>query len=1143
MFGTFLFDLDPGSQEEWPPDTYLLSSIVSQSGRIHHDIRDSMSEFTSFLLSKFNSLYLSTRERTDIQTPFDPASDLVVRQSIRSSAFALEDAHATPAPSPSPGPERQSRFSNSVLPAPNLERAKMLGYGRACKICGDLLLICGFSNEAMRQYTEAAAIAKANNDYMWQGVALEGIGVCLVLLTYLEVNFQIPSVALSSTTVQRPPRTLERQSISSQKADVNLIDFLPDLHSTIIDLYQKSISSQTDQIPPFVLAESSLRIAKLLAVVHLSGSLDNKALTHIILGEAIPPAARTVATFPPRAEIAAWAMRAYQGPIESLSLADKLHIYSGLASVLGAIKFYRRRALFLREIVLALIPALVQARVAGAAGMGIHPAASLALSENTTFSREVLMRTRQSASSLSSLLESLSSAYGIPGVRSTTNAEQSLLSGYGWPSLQGAVLKECIAISEAIPDFEAVLQFSKRTLEMTSAMMGRDEQVRMVSNVPRIIGAAKRSGVLNLEIEYWDRYLVREVAIGMEGNIPVKRRTQELLAVDSAAIRKDPFLYNPYSKKTAQKIEAVMVENEPAIIAVTLQNPFEFDIEAQAIELSYQGVQLDCEQGQTFVKALSSQVVTIQATSKSAGELKITGCRIKVTGCRETVFNIKRTPTKTDLDNWHLERGGVARTKRFGVLANVVSAEQQSDRLLVPDDEVLVQVLPAAPILLYRPPNHQPIPTITLLEGEESIMNIQLHNSSSTPVTFIAISFTDSTTKPLELAISARNKQTHEIYELETFLYKRRAMTYQTSKNAHRIDANSSKEFEIALRGKRGFTSGEMIVNYGYLPVPSPNTSQQDSNSQVPEEFFTRQLTIPCRATVIPALDIIHCDIIPVPSSPSLSDTRLKGLDKQFGAIKSVVNNIDDYCLMIMDLRNVHVRDLTMSLQIYDLEQDHKPYELSELIVAGTQHRFVLPLKRIHLSVEQSNTPVPSLSSRQFVLSAGADADLFTLEMFWAREELLSRLSIRWTSHDRDGEVEKRSIAINRRMLQALLVTPLRIALSSGPKGQAPVYKTDDDFSLILKVTNDTPDQFVVFIRIQITLASTGEVEGGNRLILNGLSQYPLVVKANSVKDEDLSLISMNSGRYKVAVSMEVVEGPRSGEIRLARESEIIVED
>ena len=43
------------------------------------------------------------------------------------------------------------------------------------------------------RFVEGANVARNNNDHLWHGKALNGIGVCLVILAYLGVDFQVPT--------------------------------------------------------------------------------------------------------------------------------------------------------------------------------------------------------------------------------------------------------------------------------------------------------------------------------------------------------------------------------------------------------------------------------------------------------------------------------------------------------------------------------------------------------------------------------------------------------------------------------------------------------------------------------------------------------------------------------------------------------------------------------------------------------------------------------------------------------------------------------------------------------------------------------------------------------------------------------------
>ncbi|CCG82822.1 Hypercellular protein HypA [Taphrina deformans PYCC 5710] len=1117
----FVFDSNPDTKILWPPDTPQLSTALTPTLQLSA-LRDALADFTSSLLAKMNGLYINTRERANVTSPYEPASEFIRPQLQRVSSYALADAQITPASSPPPGAERPTRSSLGPGILASIERAKVLSNGRSAKLCGDLLLVCGFGSEALKLYTEAAAIARANNDYLWQGAALEKIGVCLVLLTFLDVSFQIPPIAQSSAgTISY--KTSDRKSTSSSKGEVNLVDFLPELYSGVLNLYQKSTTTQNDQIPAFVMAETSLRLANFMASVHIAGGLTRRALENMVLGTERALLGKTFASYPPRAEIAAWAMRAYQGPIQSLSLADRLHVLSGLASVLGSIGFLRRRAFFLREIVLALTPALVQARVAGAAGLGIHPAASLALSENhnNNFSREVLLKTRQTAESLVSLLESVARSYGLPEYSNDADLEEITLGGYGWPYLRNATIKDCISICEAIPDFAGVLRFSARSLAFGAANLAQDEQVKLLANIPRILAAAKRSGITDLEIDYWDSYLIRDISVHVvPDTLPVKRLTRELLAVDQAAVNRAPFLYNPYQKKTSTLQQLSIVQNEPASFIVTLQNPFAFDVEALEIDFITDGPRISCSPSSAYLKAMTTTTTVLKCTAQESGDLKVLGCRVKISGCRPRIFSVREAPSRTDIEDWHVARGGLERVKRTGVAAktSVTPGTEAKPLNGAATKEVLVKVLPAAPTLLYKPDIKSSMLTINLFEGETTQIQIGLENISEVPITFLTFTFSDSTIKPLEQAINSKTKQPHEIHELETFLYKIKALQYFPAGQASHIEPSSTTSFTIQLYGKRGTASADIIVNYGHLPIPSnPAPPSSETSSIAPSEFYTRQLIISAKVNVHPALSVVHCDILPI-TTPKTLDSILTSCHAQFASIYSCIpaEDQDDYCLMILDIRNAQHQTMTLHVSF---DNETSTFTATEEFSGLAQRRLLIPMRRKYLTEASLKDPVPSLTERQFIVSSVcADVEAANRESFWVRESLLARLAMTWTVAHRKGRVEERSISINRRMIENYLLPTRSVTLRLDCDGAGrDVMRVGRLYSLLLRVHNRAPDASRMMVRV--TVAHDSLTDLSMHFIILGTAQYPLTFTTGLVTDT-IECVALSSGDYYLQASI-----------------------
>ncbi len=324
--------------------------------------------------------------------------------------------------------------------------------------------------------------------------------------------FQIPPIAFNASATEKPlsPRIGSEAEMHSTNKDVNLLDFIPELHSTVINLYQRSTNFPTDTIPPFSLAESILRMSKLLSTVYLAGGWNQVALKHVVLGTRIPTNI-TCANYPPRAEIAAWAMRAHACHLESLSVGDKCQIYGGLASVLGSVNFQRRRALFLREIIKVLVPALVQVRMVGAAEKGIHPATGLVLATDKVM--DSYGSDSSAESGLYLLLEDICATYGVPKRGDQSDIENIVLRAFGWSDLRNVVLRDCIAFCEALHDFNGVLQFTTRTLESFAAQLTKEDQLKLVSNIPKGLDAARRLSRSISEVTYWDPYIVRNISV------------------------------------------------------------------------------------------------------------------------------------------------------------------------------------------------------------------------------------------------------------------------------------------------------------------------------------------------------------------------------------------------------------------------------------------------------------------------------------------------------------------------------------------------------------------------------------------------------------------------------------------------------
>lgn len=71
------------------------------------------------------------------------------------------------------------------------ERARNKGKARIQINIAELFLLSGRLPDALREFVDGATIARSNNDHLWHAKALEGIGVCILLLTRLKIDFTV----------------------------------------------------------------------------------------------------------------------------------------------------------------------------------------------------------------------------------------------------------------------------------------------------------------------------------------------------------------------------------------------------------------------------------------------------------------------------------------------------------------------------------------------------------------------------------------------------------------------------------------------------------------------------------------------------------------------------------------------------------------------------------------------------------------------------------------------------------------------------------------------------------------------------------------------------------------------------------------
>ncbi|KAH8908996.1 Trs120-domain-containing protein [Coniochaeta sp. PMI_546] len=1050
------------------------------------------------------------------------------------------------------------------------ERWRNKGRGRVQIVTGGMYLQAGRWADSIRELVEGATVARSVNDHLWHGKALELVLVNLLLLGWAGLEFQVPAVLLPQTTGDKGGGDggrggggggggdgIEIRDHTQPRWLRNLQVVLPELVERILGLYSR-ISAE--HLPPLPLAEATVRLARVLGSVHVAdGLLAERSLKMMVEGGTGGRVLTTSPRFtirPTRGEIVTVLMRAFPGGGgELLTTVDRVVILSGIASTLGQLGFERKKAMVVRELVSVLIGGLVEARTRGAAEVGIHPAAGLmAINGHGAEGRAPLeLGEGDVEAGIDAFLGLLLKTYGVvtfdvlsdrvPSERDGDEevlariARQSAARHFGIKNVKLNILRACVNFSEALPDFAGVLRFSSDLLrtagtgiapgpkrEDAAPVIMKEEQVRLVTNIVKTSNLARRLGMAHLAAaaEYWDEFLVRGVRLEPlpASRSPVPHARSVLPAVagkERASQDVNPFIYNPFLKKDEAAAEGVLVAGEAATFRVTLQNPYEIEVDVESIRLDAEGVEFESGVTSVVLGAYRTQVVRLTATAKAAGALKITGAIVRVKGCRERRFPIFREP-------WSPEDVVKVKTVGLGALERHCAAGEKTTTPGGPRPESLeLSVISQQPVVVVKS-STLPQSSVMILEGERQAFSVTLQNlSRTTPVDFLLFSFQNSTQEALRQAMSNRDATSAELYEYELILAKKQALRLRKGPEGKEkkrfIPPGGTATWEFEILGRPGLTHGLIQIDYAYLG---------GSGEEVGEKFYTRQVELELTVTVNASVEVARIDILPLQGAipqPLWTRTGHKG---------QKMLTEDEYCLLMLDLRNSWPGHMTVQLEVEDGARIEEP------ILPGHTSRVVVPLRRIYL--EDPHAFIPALNpgrQRQFVVSTkiSPEVERANREAFWYRERILDSVKGTWSSvsggrGSRTGQIELRSMRLTGRMIEALRVDVVGIEITvedpaaTSKSTSSNTVIVDEFVQLRVRVTNRSDRPIYPLLRLAPALCHrpllSSALDLTRKFAWNGTLQRTLpVIQGKSSVEEVIGVTALCRGEFEIGASVE----------------------
>ncbi|KAK7467129.1 hypothetical protein VKT23_004188 [Stygiomarasmius scandens] len=1146
----FVFEEDENTPlGESPPGIVIFPSLM---GNRKLYIGTLLADLCSQILGEFGALI--ERLESPLGNEYLNASLLPTLPSLSEMPMSLDGLRDSLPPLPSHN--SQPEISKSGFTTPAMKRNSSLGvptvkkrlsgigaassHGRLFKVTGDLFLLSGRTEDASIWYNEALQLFKPSIDAVWQASALEG----LATITILEAWSSGYGLQTSSSASREPWADVSEKLVQA------------------INLYFKY--SPGDGEPHYDLLTylyccCVLRHASLLFSVWSAKGWGPLAFTTMLQSGPTPYLPPTLAyderiswsdlerlslvSGVSRSSISLVIAQAHGPWLLHLGARERIAILETMASLYSCIGYPRKEAYILREVLGCILDLIVCGREEETSSYYKGGVSERTAIQGIKANGHVGVRLSERADGNDSILKLLQYVCKILGVNlnavdvvdmegsspatsTSTDDDDGNTESFGWPELQQGIIREAVAVAEALPDFLAVAQYALSSLKTLQDVLAPGDQFHLVSTASRALMTARRRGATRV-IEYWSGRPVVGITIAplplmrLPIEKPLSALQPRLSAVNSILTGDtDPFLYNPRKSSRTQG-KTLVIQSESLEFVVTLQNPYVFDLEIQSLSLSVSGVPFDSQPASVFIPARSYQQVVLTGRALETGNLLIKGCIVQAPGTAPKEFIL---PLSSDEETERVARRRSAlqcETGRFKYsgLDRDHNSKRRSKVLSKPGKPIQFlecQVVPEQPLLRIRRTSvtHG---ALMLYDGEMSSIKVTFENISALPIDFLRLVFDDSTIAPAQRALAEGDLSVFETYETEYDLIHRPVFSWQQNDS---ITIAPGKKVTVTIKcfGKVGCTDGTIHASYSYVHRPTV------PNKPPPQVFHTRQLSFPVMVTVYHMLECNGMDILPYPSH-LVEDTKLKS--------KLSVDGEGSWCLFSIDVRNTY--GTPFEVYIERIQNGVPKAETSVNVPPGSTSRIVIPLKKFLLSSEETSQPIPTLSDRQFVVAQtklSQEEESLQRELFWYREELFKCLRCRWkeAGGTRFGDLSLRRQRMTLTMLDTLRTESAMLRLSlvrhdektphpiTVPCRNGKYYAPATEIvHLVIKVTNLSRTSLVYTVDIGIDPAEYVIYDG----VLNDIPIGRL--ESNESRETEIALCFLSYGRFELVASARCI--------------------
>lgn len=983
------------------------------------------------------------------------------------------------------------------------------------------------------------------------------------------------------------PRTSSSSGVSfnlpiGAAPDLNAIA-VPELVKQLQDksnyYFQSSANDFENTVPDLVYIESILRYLHFMIHVFRNGSNINGSFFETLVKN-LPPKPDTITNpWYNKNNILNELDKIFSLQLVDLNLIDQCRIYSRLSLIYNDLNLFRKKAFMLRILIVAILPQLES--------QPNETSDSIVTQITNTFD----------ASTIRSIIIELFNIYQInkqPELKSDDSYENT---SSNWNSMQLSLIKLSIKVFENLKDFEALSSIFCLSLTRYLHCLPIDDEYRIRE---KMIENVRNYGT---RIPYPDPYLLRGMRLinnkAQDELVPFSEFHGTEIGEATPAQTPNPsnslFVFDPFNKPVSKSIDKdkLIIKHEIYQMKVQLQNPYSFEIEVNDIEIvsnlktqtlrsgirtifntnrnqskvSLNNPKIRLEKPSTpSINDFQSSQLTIPPKSIETfivpfkplvpGNLTIEGCKIKIGACETRFFpivNEEYNETLTKLKDYQqfegpkLGDGFEVQDPLQTIMTNLKENKVLHRVECLTIDLNVLDPQPTLSLLNLLATNGW----LMLLEGEKHEFSIDLMNQSNQPINYLSFSFWDSTiqnlTKKLSTSSLGVNINAFEMYELEWYLYKFKTFKILNKKEINEkykpIKANGEIEIKYEITGKKNMTDLKMILEYG--------NKLNDLT-----KCFVKNIEIPLKVTVLPSIELINFDIMPLFLSSlnglmkSQSNANLSNL-KLF--IDNLKDNISDYCLIFLDMRNSWKETLMVDIKFEE-------FQIKEAIKPNTVSRFLIPMKRISTGDHDFTKIIPSIRNKQYIKDylITESEDMEMRQSFWLRNLILDKIQGSWNFNHRQGIIDFRNIRLNTKMVNYVIYPKIKILHEIWNEHDEMIKRTGSQFLLNTGefynfktiITNyDTKPLDGVIRHLPFPIINNSinhnllkEQSMDKKIIINGVlqSKLPQTINPGKSLSMDLSFVILENGEFEWGSLLDIIEDENSYKIT-AREPVYIV--